>query len=290
MTRPIQRTNGGRWVEAINPSWFRAITLYLLVSPTVASQPQPAELIPWHWSVKPNSTTTFHCPAPRSTLGTFAVVNVVTSTLAVIFGNRKVASVLTAGLFGKERSSSWKFFWLVSLGLQLGANAIVALVIRRTDGFDSTFAVGDLVLFYTTRPRISWLILGFLNIGSVTDGSSQWGAAFRQTVIAEIILQLVAIWYMGGTVRFALKHGYYKLHANFGLQHGGAARMMYGGALFYLVTMISNIPFLYFFVLRNFSRENLELFVAGFITLSCTTSWIGSWLFWAGYVRLAGDL
>jgi hypothetical protein len=106
----------------------------------------------------------------------------------------------------------------------------------------------------------------------MTDDSSQWGTAFKQTVIAEIILQLLAIVYTGRTVRFALKHGYYKPHANYGFQHGGAARMMYGGALFYLITMISNTPFPHMSILRNFSRERLESFLAGSIILSCTTS------------------
>jgi hypothetical protein len=295
MTRPIQRTNGGRLVEVISPSWFRAVTLYLLVSPVAASQPQPAELIPWHWSVKPHSTTTFHCPVPRSTLTTFAVVNIVTSVFAVIFGNRKVASALTAGLFGKKGSTSWQFLWFIPLGLQLGANAIVALVIQRTSGFGSTFTVGDLVLFYTTRPRVSWLILGFLSVGSIADDddddSSQWGTAFKQAVIAEIILQFIALYYAGQTVHFATTHGYYKLHANYSFQHGGAARMMYGGALLYLITIINNI-YLLIGLVMFFARigGRLRASLVGFAILSCATSWVGSWLFWAGYVRLAGDL
>ncbi|KAI9772137.1 MAG: hypothetical protein M1839_002549 [Geoglossum umbratile] len=296
MARTGQYTNRRRRFGVIRISWFHAVTFCLLTSLAAAAQPQPAELIPWSWAVKPADTTDFHCPAPKSTLGTFAVVNVITSVLAVLFGNRKVVSALTRGLFGKEDSKAWRYLWLVSFGLQLGANAIVALVIQRTAGFGSTFAVGDLVLFYATRPRLSWLILGFLDAHPETNRDNKpslWSSAARQAVIAEVILQFIAMYYAGRTVHFASTHGYYKLHADYGFQHGGAARMMYGGALLYLLTIVFNIPYVFVVVTTlsgTPSSDRTRLFFEFFTGTSSFTSWLGSWLFWAGYVRLAGNL
>jgi hypothetical protein len=149
-------------------------------------------------------------------------------------------------------------------------------------------------LFYATRPRLSWFILGFLSAvpeANDEDDPGPWVSAASQAAIAEIILQLIAMYYAGRIVHFASTHGYYKLHADYGFQHGGAARMMYGGALFYLITIVYNTPIIIGMGTRS-SRGNSRAqgFITSFAVASSFTSWVGSWLFWAGYVRLAGNL
>jgi hypothetical protein len=180
----------------------------------------------------------------------------------------------------------------------LAANALVALMIKRTNGFNSTFAITDLILFYASRPRLSWFFIGLLQPlpNKVYDSSA------RQGLIAEVILQIIATYYVGRTVHFASTHGYYKPHADYQFQHGGAARMMYGGALFYLLAIAFNF---YNVVATNTWRKPdrkvtnygaggsasvEQLTMLAYVIWTGFTTWIGSWLFWAGYVRLAGDL
>jgi hypothetical protein len=57
--------------------------------------------------------------------------------------------------------------WIISVGLQLGANAIIATLIKHTVGFDDDFTIAQMVLFYTARPRLAWIFLSLLSIYSV---------------------------------------------------------------------------------------------------------------------------
>jgi hypothetical protein len=52
--------------------------------------------------------------------------------------------------------------WIFPVGLNLLANAIVAAMIQHSPGYLATFKVWELMLFLMARPRLSWIILGFL--------------------------------------------------------------------------------------------------------------------------------
>ena len=124
----------------------------------------PATYIPWSWEVTPLNTTSHACPSSSSILGTYAAVNILTAALGLIFSHRFMTKKITFGMFGRAGSTSWKWMWLLQLGLHFGADLIVALLITRTSGYDHANAprVWDLALFFTTRPRMAWIFLGFL--------------------------------------------------------------------------------------------------------------------------------
>jgi formate/nitrite transporter FocA (FNT family) len=67
---------------------------------------------------------------------------------------------VTCGKLGKVSSSSWKFMWIITVALNLAANALVAAIIKRAPGYLSNFKIWELMLFLLARPRLSWIILG----------------------------------------------------------------------------------------------------------------------------------
>jgi hypothetical protein len=119
-------------------------------------------LIPWSWVVKPDLAHPV-CPAASSTLATFAAVNGVVVILNIVTGNRVVLNYISCGMLGKPGSHSWRYMWLVSLASQLGANALVAYLYRITPGYNDSATIVQLVLFFTTRPRLGWLVMNGLS-------------------------------------------------------------------------------------------------------------------------------
>jgi hypothetical protein len=65
--------------------------------------------------------------------------------------------------------------------------------------------------------------------------------------------------------------------------------MMYAGALFYLIMVFGNLFVLIGLVLGSVFGESPSESIGSGILAICITNWVGSWLFWAGYVRLAGE-
>jgi hypothetical protein len=121
-------------------------------------------------------------------------------------------------------------------------------------------------------------------------------------IVAEFILQFIASYYVGSTVKFAASHGYYKnmvVGADTEMVIG--AQLMYGAAIFWLLSFILLtlwfIPTLCTLLLYYRGRFSNSKAVGPSRTAltpigvaSFFTAWIASWLFWAGYVHLAGDL
>lgn len=133
------------------------------------------------------------------------------------------------------------------------------------------------------------------------DGDFPWWSAFMSQFIGEFLLQIISLYIMGRTAHFAATHGYYKVYETkmyHSLPHG--AHMMYAGALYYLVagsifllaasTFILAIYTEHTFVssTRQVRKHKSRITTTLFILLIST--WMGSWIFWAGFVKLAGNL
>lgn len=125
-----------------------------------ATQSNNLDYLPWDWTITSLNKQEHTCPTVSSLLGTFAAVNGVVSALAVIFGHRHVVKKLTCGCFGHRGSRSWVWMWIVPVGLQLTANAFIALLIKKSAGYEADFKVSELMLFLVARPRLSWIVLG----------------------------------------------------------------------------------------------------------------------------------
>ncbi|KAF2031767.1 hypothetical protein EK21DRAFT_87799 [Setomelanomma holmii] len=129
------------------------------------------QYLPVPWTITSLDPSEHTCPSPSSLLGTFAAVNGIVSLLAVLFGHRRVVEELTCGYFGRHGSQSWKLLWVVPVGLQLAANACIALLIQRSDGYAANFKITELMLWLTARPRLSWIVLGAFAWKKHTSGS-----------------------------------------------------------------------------------------------------------------------
>lgn len=269
---------------------FLLVTVVPIVAPASTVEPGISDMVPWQWSVKPEFTEAGQgsCPSEASILGTFGFINAIVSIASLIIGHRSVVKFLTCGYLGKnDDQKSWFYTFIFPLGFQLGANAWIASLYQTALGFDSGFSVGDLTLFYTTRPRLSWLVLAFVMIWT----KDRYIKATKAAAIAEFLLQLISSYYSGMTVHFASKHHYYNPGHLTG-ENANDARLMYVGALISLIFMFPTLCSLVFLVVRERDEYRpggrlSSLFVI-LVIISCT-SWLGSWLFWIGFVRLAGE-
>ncbi|KAF2194946.1 hypothetical protein K469DRAFT_698508 [Zopfia rhizophila CBS 207.26] len=322
---------------------------------------------PWAWTIESADLTTHKCPSVSSLLGTFAAVNGVVSLLAVIFGHRLVIKKITCGICGKRGSRAWTWMWIVPVGLQLAANAFIALLIKKSDGYYADFKISELMLFLVARPRLSWIVLGafafksqkakserklpkspnpnsypgtpqaYQSTHSLTSYGSQtplypiespqtsayqpvsdfddeeadrsgeygfhsgkdfpWWSAFMSQFIGEFILQIITLYIMGRTAHFATNHGYYKIYQKSYWKIPAAARMMYSGALYYLVAgslfLICAFLFILYTMLSSrikFIGKASSLGIFSTLLVLLISTWMGSWIFWAGFVKLAGTL
>ena len=270
----------------------------------MSSTGHPA-LLPWKWHISPLDASSTTCPSVSAILGTFAAVNVINALLGVVFGHRLVVNKLSCGLLGKRESKSWAYTWAVTVALQLGANAVIAVIIKNTPGYNSTFRIGELVLFFAARPRLSWIPLSLLWLLPRDRKHSRgkdlpWASAACAQLLAEFCLLILGLVVMGRTAHFAASNGYYRLgQLHSSLPHW--AHVMYAGALYYLVGgiglgIMQFIALVFFFRMRRREIEGQDSQPDGtlvgplFLILSLITFWLSSWLFWAGFVHVAGDL
>lgn len=94
--------------------------------------------LPWGATVGSVSLDV-HCPPPRRILTTFAVVNIVVTSLSCIFGNRQVLHRLACRQFRRTTHSKlYRFWWAAVVGLQLSANATIGYMFRHTPGYDNS--------------------------------------------------------------------------------------------------------------------------------------------------------
>jgi len=129
-----------------------------------------------------------------------------------------------------------------------------------------------------------------------------WRCAALTQFLSEMVLQLFALYNMGRTTVFAARRGYYiigNLNAVAPGQIGQSAHMMYSAALYWFCSQVV-IAFLGLLVapalaivLRCCGRDISKAIHRTIILMAVfmiPLSWLACWLFWAGYVRLAGDL
>lgn len=277
------------------------------MSTNIATQdPDTLDLLPWNWTVTSLDPQASPCPSESSILATFAAVNGVVSLLALILGHQKVVKRLSCGILTGE-GRPWLGMWIVPLGLQLAANAAIAAVIKGNTNYAADFAVWEFMLFLAARPRLSWIVLGALSfcssrMRSEYDGYHDtyfpWWSAFMSQFIAEIVLQIMAVYVMGLTANFAAARGYYKVFDTelySSLPPG--AHLMYAGALYYLIVgsifLIAAVSFVFYAIAwtkdSQEAKARTRRIVIAIVTLLIST-WMGSWLFWVGFVLTAGDL
>jgi hypothetical protein len=286
-------------------------------------------LLPWSWSVTSNDAS--KCPSSSAILLTFAVVNIVVTAVGIVTGNSIFVKFITCGRFGHDGSGAWKWLWLIPFGLQMGANAGIGVLISHVPGYTSTFKVWQLIFLYTARPRLSWVVLGFLSLKSrrnvpqyrphdrdgywqdysgspknifdvstlppehvhLDSGPSYWHSSAMAQLLAEMMLELLALYIMGRVVHFGALHKFYALSTPEYKALPRAAHLMYAGAMWYLIAVsgmltVVIIAWYYIVEIGRKSYQSQQTTIGLMLFFGATSTWVSSWLFWAGYVELAG--
>lgn len=229
------------------------------------------------------------------------MVNIVASILSIITGHQKVAKKFSCGLFGRPLSEKTMLFgWMLPFSLTITANVVIAALILYDPDYKKSFPMVDLVFFLVARPRLTWFSLAL--IGELSPSSNPftgkeqpWISAACSVLVAEVFLQLITGYYMGTTAHFAATRGYYKLSTLPG-PVGHNAHLMYGAALFWLVVGSGVLIYAVLLILVVFrgtveqDEQRERSIMHGIVLFLLIVNWLATWLFWAGFVRLAGDL
>ena len=129
--------------------------------------------------------------------------------------------------------------------------------------------------------------------GSGSSKEYPWSSAAKSQAYAELALQVMASFVLGRVVHFGVRNGFYIIGSATYKELPPAARLMYGGALFYLITASMMVLVEILFIIGSYSdnsSERREMWKPGallFIFGNLATTWLASWLFWTGFVKLA---
>jgi hypothetical protein len=251
----------------------------------------------------------------------FIVVNIASACVAVIFGhsqvNKKIKKILCCGFFQKDNMIS---SLLLAIIVALSTNLAIVYLIKYTPGYESGFNVWELFLFFATRPRLAWVVSVSLSgfhgkrrsetVNTETQSTGvypqmdqnfhvedyeskeeyYWRTSANVSLLAECFLQFVALYYMIKTVMWGFSQGFYS--PSFGdLQVSSStentARVMYIGAF---VWCLFRIPFNCLVLLmtnpRIFSSFGPKKVLLWFVPMI----WLPAWLFFGGFIALAGDM
>ncbi|KAH8906645.1 hypothetical protein BR93DRAFT_978207 [Coniochaeta sp. PMI_546] len=158
--------------------------------------------IPWEWTVEPLDATAT-CPSPSSILLSFAVVNIVVALSGIVLGRRTVVERLTFGIFGKLESHLWPLMVLLNIGINVLGNYINAIQVLR----QSTAPIWEVILFWFTRPRLSWLST---LLARTNDKRELYISVAASAFLVEVVLQAAGSYYLGFTVHHGVRNNIYK--------------------------------------------------------------------------------
>ena len=76
-------------------------------------------------------------PTSSHILGIFALTNILVALILILLGRGLVTKKFNCGMLGRRGSWSYTYLWPPNLGLQMGANAMIAALIKRYLGDES---------------------------------------------------------------------------------------------------------------------------------------------------------
>ncbi len=222
------------------------------------------------------------CNSASAILGMFAAVNFAVATAGMVLGHWRVTRWLSCGCLGREDGKSYLYMWLVQVGLQLVANAAIAGIITCVPGFEH-LAVGKLILLLTARPRVSWMFLAWAYIAN-----KGFSGAAKSSTIAEFVLLAIATYPMVSVLSYAQNNLEEGLTIDYSLRPLYAS-VMFAGAFLY---MFWAVPLILLGLSLSLVFTDIKLgdFRQGYIILSTwvlPTLYLGSWLFWAGFIKIS---
>lgn len=201
---------------------------------------QRSEMLPWKWQLSSDispsgeiSNPQVQCPSASSKLLAFAAVNIAMLLLMPIISRRTVIKKLTCRFFGRQESKRWYITGPIGVGLHLASNAVNAAIIKSTAGFQHT-DIKTFTIFWCTRPRISWLIVGLLPIDA---DRSMYLASTASILFSEVILQLISSYYMGLGANYARRQKFLLNGHLGGTWYARQAKIMYAGSIVWLIAV-----------------------------------------------------
>lgn len=255
-------------------------------------------LLPWSWIIRPGFDEAVQgCPDVAETIGMFVFVNVIAACAATLFGNTSIKRFLTCGFCTKENLF---VAWLLSVALGLLSNLAVVYLIKLTPGYEFGFNVWELWLFYSTRPRLGWVVSVTLSGVHSKHNRSQlyeewqksyyWRSSANAAILAECLWQLLAVYYMVKTMVWGITNSLYDSGVDkYQLDSSttAAVRVMYIGALLWV---IMRIPFNVLLIMvytgsRRLAGSDLPARNALALLLPCI--WVPQWLFFGGFIVVA---
>ncbi|KAJ9607203.1 hypothetical protein H2200_008275 [Cladophialophora chaetospira] len=288
-------------------------------------------LFPWKWQVRnetrPTNSTTpqSDCASPSAELGSFAVINVIVLLVSILLSRRTFVERITFGRCGKVGSSMWILTGVLSFILSVAANFVNALLLHHTPGYGHV-PVGSLVLLWSTRPRMAWIVILLVNFQS--EGSEYLGSA-ASAALSETLQQLVGLTYVGQTANYARVNGLFSTSRLAHIPRAYDATLMYRGSVLVLVSvgfavismlvimrkMRNQIFSKLRFGKKDVSDQQTEILLSDYssrqpvaktlqkmhleqdhvglvyrMAIYMVPLFIGQWLFWAGFINLSGDL
>lgn len=172
-----------------------------------------------------------------------------------ILGRRTVVERLTFGCCGKLHSQGWLLTGPATIALHLGSNAINAYLVSATPGFRHVNR-GQLMFLWTTRPRLTWLIVV---LAPWRADEAIYISVSASMLVAELILQLTSFYFMAKATNYARIQKFFKIGRLSHTPHGHDARLMYAGALMWLIVIVGAL----WICISGISKIVKELFDLG---------------------------
>ncbi|KAK0702661.1 hypothetical protein B0H67DRAFT_650048 [Lasiosphaeris hirsuta] len=265
--------------------------------------------IPFTWSVTPSEAGAGTYPSPSAILGSFAAINFVVAVASIFLGHRRVveriscANALVA-LAIKRTSGYGSGFSVKDLTLFYTARPRIGWILNIPFSLiKRNFRHRRGAQHPLNDPRQA-IDMGHYQSSSPYQGRDTpqdypWRCFAISQFFSEICLQLTASYNMGRTVVFASRRGYYVLGNLPPGQMGQSVHMMYAAALYWLCGQVLlgvvGLAIAFAIAFPHYcSRRDISRTAHGVVILMTASmipvSWLASWLFWAGYVKLAGDL
>jgi hypothetical protein len=119
---------------------------------------------------------------------------------------------------------------------------------------------------------MGWLLLAAVTgVGADEDKNGHWEAAAKSSMIAEVILPGISMYYMGLTANFAPMEGYYSTHST----AIPSVKLMYAGALMSLIFVFATGAYLVAMIVVKHDWDTRGWSVGGLVMIS-TTTWLAS--------------
>ncbi|KAJ4229079.1 hypothetical protein NW759_003803 [Fusarium solani] len=259
--------------------------------------------IPWDYTL---TSTSGSCPSKARVLATYAVTAAIISALCLLVGHRDIAGWLTFGKLDSEKAWAWRLTWVFPLGFSLAAAAINVVIIAQHEGRSSDYPRHSLFLLQLTLPRMSFfclLIVFWIQLLAVSPrvnaadtglvAELAHGSAAASALIAELLIQIPLLYYLGKIGYFAFSQKYLPTDSNYS-QVPKAAKMMHGAALYHLGSSCVALLFLIVFCTGLFPSIELSKHLRmKYVICICVVlgmfTFCADWIFWAGFLELAGD-